>query len=443
VSAPGATRETVCAPATPPGRAALAVVRVTGPGIPDLIHARLGRKLSSRRATLVRWNSSEGAFLDEVVATWFAGPGTYTGEDVLELSLHGNPLVVRAVLDDLHRSGIPLAAPGEFTRRAVENGRMELSRAESVGALIHAETESSVEAARRILSGGLADRIASLRERLVELSARLELEVDFAEEDAVPGGQELLPWVDGAQDALRKLLAAQERIEARGHAPRAVLVGSPNAGKSSLANALLGEDRLLVSPVAGTTRDWVEIAVPTPKGTVVVVDTAGLGDPRDALDEMAQERTRDVLEKASLLVLVAEAGRPLDAREKEFARESGWLVVRTKADLHGEWEPGTDELELSVRSGDGLERLRDRLASLLLDGALADEEIALVGARQRQAALSALGSLDNVRRHIGTGAVEVAAWEARQAWIALEELVGGVSSDQILSAVFSSFCIGK
>jgi tRNA modification GTPase len=443
LNVPGATRETVCAPATPPGRAALAVVRVTGSGVPELIRSRLGRKLTDRRATLVRWTSSEGALLDSVVATWFAGPGTYTGEDVLELSLHGNPLVVRAVLDDLHRSGIPLAAPGEFTRRAVENGRMELSRAESVGALIHAETESSVEAARRILSGGLADRIALLREKLVELSARLELEVDFAEEDAVPGGQELLPWVDGAQDALRKLLAAQDRVEARGHAPRAVLVGSPNAGKSSLANALLGEDRLLVSPVAGTTRDWVEIAVPTPKGTVVVVDTAGLGDPRDALDEMAQVRTREVLAKAALRVLVAESGRPLDRHEKDLTHGSEWLVVRTKSDLHPGWVLEAEELGLSVPTGDGLEAVRNRLASLLLDGTLVEEEIALVGARQRQAALSALAALENVRRAIETGTLEVAAWEARQAWIALEELVGGVSSDQILSAVFSSFCIGK
>lgn len=434
---------TVCAPATAPGRAALAVVRVTGPAVPALLESRLGRKLSDRRATLVRWTSAKGALLDHAVATWFCAPATYTGEDVLELSLHGNPLVVRAVLEDLHASGIPLAGPGAFTRRAVENGRMELSRAESVGELIHAETESSVEAARRILSGGLSERIAPLRKGLVDLSARLELEVDFAEEEAVPGGQELVPWVDAATDALRKLLAAQERIEARGHAPRAVLVGSPNAGKSSLANALLGEDRLLVSPVAGTTRDWVEIAIPTSKGTVVVVDTAGLGDPRDELDALAQERTRGVLSKASLRVLVAEAGRPLEAREREMAAEPGWLVVRTKTDLHAGWQADAGELALSVGSKGALEAVRARLAELLLDDALAVEDVALVGARQRQAAQAALASLEAAKRAILDGAVEIGAWEARQARLALEELVGEVAPNQILDAVFSSFCIGK
>ena len=434
---------TVCAPATAPGRAALAVVRVTGPAVPGLLRERLGRELTDRRATLVRWTSASGALLDHAVATWFRAPATYTGEDVLELSLHGNPLVVRAVLDDLHGAGIPLAAPGEFTRRSVENGRMELSRAESVGALVHAETESSLEAARRILSGGLSDRIGPLRRSLVELSARLELEVDFAEEEAVPGGQELFPWVDAAIGGLRGLLDAQDRIEARGHAPRAVLVGSPNAGKSSLANALLGEDRLLVSAVAGTTRDWVEIAVPTPKGTVVLVDTAGLGDPRDELDALAQERTREVLAKAALRVLVAEAGRPLDARERDMAAAPGWVVVRTKSDLHPGWGPEPGEAPVSAVAGTGLDAVRELLAGLLLDEALAEGEVALVGARQRQAASSALDNLVATRRAIADGAVEIAAWEARQARVALEELVGEVAPDQILDAVFSSFCIGK
>ncbi len=437
------TRETVCAPATPPGRAALAVVRITGPGVAPLLWSRLGRILSERRATLVRWTSAEGDLLDEAVATWFPAPATYTGEDLLELSLHGNPLVVRAVLEDLHRSGIPLAPPGEFTRRAVENGRMDLSRAESVGALIHAETEASLEAARRILSGGLSDRIGPLRDRLVELSARLELEVDFAEEDAVPGGHDLLPWVDDARATLDGLLAAQERIEARGHAPRAVLVGSPNAGKSSLANALLGEDRLLVSPVAGTTRDWIEIAVATPKGTVVLVDTAGLGDPRDALDAMPQERTHDALAKASLKILIAEAGRDLDAWEKERAAEPGWLVVRTKCDVHGRWAPSGSEIAVSATAGKGLDVVRDRLAELLGEGELGEGEIALVGARQRQAAVAARTSLIEARGAIEAGVVEIAAWHARQARLALEDLVGVVTSDQVLAAVFSSFCIGK
>jgi len=258
------------------------VVRVTGPGVRDLLESRLGRIPSERLATLVDWKAQSGDTLDQAVATFFQGPRSYTGEDLLELSLHGNPLLVRQVLEDLHLSGIGLAAPGEFTRRAVENGKLDLSRAESVGTLVAAETEDALEASRRILSGGLQARIGPLREALVSLSARLELEVDFAEEEAAPGGEDLLPWLERAREELSRMLRAQERMQARGHAPRAVLAGAPNAGKSSLANALLGEDRLLVSPVAGTTRDWVEVPIHTRLGTVVLVDTAGWACPPTA-----------------------------------------------------------------------------------------------------------------------------------------------------------------
>ncbi len=434
---------TVCAPATAPGRGALAVVRVTGPGVRDLLQSKLGRIPSDRRATLVDWKDDSARLLDQAVATYFQCPGSYTGEDLLELSLHGNPLLVRAVLEDLHRAGIPLAAPGEFTRRAVENGKMELSRAESVGALVEAETEDSLEASRRILSGGLRERILPLRQALVALSARLELEVDFAEEEAAPGGEDLLPWIDKAREEISSMTRAQDALRARGHAPRAVLAGAPNAGKSSLANALLGEDRLLVSPVAGTTRDWVEIPIHTRLGAVVLVDTAGLGATTDGLDALAQDRTRQTLERAQLRVLVAEAGRELTPEEIALTGAGRSLVVRTKMDLHPQWPPQPGEVALSVACGEGLDGLRDRLAELLAGERLGSEEIALVGIRQRQAADAALISLTQAAERLRVQEPEVAAWHTRQALSALEELVGEIPSDEILAAVFSSFCIGK
>jgi tRNA modification GTPase len=434
---------TVCAPATAPGRGALAVVRVTGPGVRDLLESRLGRILSDRLATLVDWKAQSGDTLDQAVATFFQGPRSYTGEDLLELSLHGNPLLVRQVLEDLHLSGIGLAAPGEFTRRAVENGKLDLSRAESVGTLVAAETEDALEASRRILSGGLQARIGPLREALVSLSARLELEVDFAEEEAAPGGEDLLPWLERAREELSRMLRAQERMQARGHAPRAVLAGAPNAGKSSLANALLGEDRLLVSPVAGTTRDWVEVPIHTRLGTVVLVDTAGLGLPSDSLDAMAQFQTRRALEKARLRLLVAEAGRDLTKEEIALSGDGLSLVVRTKMDLFREWTPDDGELGVSATSGEGLDSLRERLSDLIGGDRLGPDEISLVGQRQQQAAQGALESLSQSAERIRHREPEIAAWHARQALSSLADLVGDVPPDEVLGAVFSSFCIGK
>ncbi|HXP91307.1 MAG TPA: GTPase [Fibrobacteria bacterium] len=434
---------TVCAPATAPGRGALAVVRVTGPGVRDLLESKLGRITTDRLATLVDWKARTGETLDRAVATFFQGPRSYTGEDLLELSLHGNPLLVRQVLEDLHRHGIGLAAPGEFTRRAVENGKLDLSRAESVGAIVAAETEDALEASRRILSGGLQARIRPLRAALVSLSARLELEVDFAEEEAAPGGEDLLPWLDRAREELSRMLQAQDRLQARGHAPRAVLAGAPNAGKSSLANALLGEDRLLVSPVAGTTRDWVEVPVHTRLGTVILVDTAGLGLPSDGLDAMAQIHTRRALAQARLRVLVVEAGRDLSPEEIALSGDGLSVVVRTKMDLFRNWAPREGEFPVSATAAEGLEPLRERLSQLLAGDRLGPEEISLVGQRQRQAAQSALGSLAQTADRILAQEPEIAAWHARQALSALADLVGEVPPDEVLGAVFSSFCIGK
>ncbi|QQS05615.1 MAG: tRNA modification GTPase [Fibrobacterota bacterium] len=433
---------TICAPTTAPGRSAISVVRISGPEVGRILSDR-SLRLEDRRATLVAWKARDGRVLDQALAVRFQAPRSYTGEDVLELSLHGNPLLVREVLEDLHLDGIRLAGPGEFTRRAVEAGRIPLSRAESVGALIHAETSRSLEAARRVLAGGLEGRLEPLRRTLVDLSARLELEVDFAEEDAVPGGQELVPWVDGAIRELDRLLEAQERIRSRGHAPRVVLAGSPNAGKSSLANALLGEDRLLVSPIAGTTRDWIEIPLPTPRGTVVLVDTAGLGDPTDELDLLAQERTRRILQSADLRLVVAEAGRELTSGERHLAEGGPCLVVRTKIDLHPDWRAPQDQWAVHVDGKPALAALCAKLSELLDSSVMAPDEIALVGERQRQAACRARSELDSCRGGILQGRPEIAAWHARQARGALEELLGEITPDEVLGAVFSSFCIGK
>lgn len=435
---------TICAPATAPGRAALAIVRVSGPLVPKLLVDSIGRIPTARTAVLAGWRSAKGRVLDQCLLTHFPAPRSYTGEELLELALHGNPLVVHEVLQDLHARGVPLAAPGEFTLRAVRNGRMDLARAESVAALVDAETGPSLEAARGVLLGAMGGEIARLRSKLVDLSARLELETDFAEEEAAPGGEDLIPPLDDVAASLDSMLRAQQRAERSAKAPRVVLAGRPNAGKSSLVNALLGEDRLLVSAVPGTTRDWVEVPVPTVRGPVHLCDTAGLADARDDLDAAAQERTRALIASSALRVLVAEAGRPLGDDEIRLLRSGpGWTTIRTKIDLHPGWTDADGAPALSAERGDGLDAFRDRLATLLDDARDIGGSVALVGSRQRDAALRARADLDSVRSSLRDGAVEIASWHLRQAVRSLSELVGDVAPQEVLERVFSSFCIGK
>lgn len=436
--------ETICAPATAPGRAALAIVRVGGPAVSSLLEAVLAKLPSPRSATLVSWRDLSGKVLDQAVLTFFPGPGSYTGEDLCELSLHGNPLIIHAVLQDLHHRGIRLAQPGEFTLRAVRNGRMDLSRAESVAALVDAETGPALDAARGVLLGGMGREVAALRRVLVDLSARLELETDFAEEEAIPDGETLLPPLDLALRSLEGMLAAQERAETFARAPRVVLAGRPNAGKSSLVNALLGEDRLLVSPVPGTTRDWIEVPVPTSRGPVHLCDTAGLADARDDLDAAAQERTRSLLGRSALRVLVAEAGRDLgDDERRLLSSGEGWTVLRTKIDLFPEQASDAATMTVSSTTGDGIEAFRERLASLLGFAEVVTQSVAFVGVRQRDAARNARRELVEARAALADTAVEIASWHLRQAVAHLEDLVGPVTPQEVLERVFSSFCIGK
>ena len=432
---------TIAAPATAPGRAAIAMVRLSGPLVEALLVSRTGRALESRRATRVRWRDRDGHDLDDAVAVFWKGPRSYTGEDVLELSLHGNPLLVRTVLADLAVDGVRLAAPGEFTRRALEHGKLSLSQAEAVSAVVDAETRSGLAAARHQLSGGLDSVARTLRGRLLEASALLELETDFAEEEAVPDASRVLPSLESSLASLDQLLAGQELLLRQNLSPRVALAGRPNAGKSSLANALLGEDRLLVSPQRGTTRDWVEVPLVFPEGVVTLVDTAGLGTAQDELDAASQERSRRELERVQLVLVLAEAGRDLEPDEEALLSLAGrpTLLLRTKGDLHPE-----DHEALSVHTGKGLPEMRQQLQALLKgDEGFDPTAVALGTVRQRESAQEARSALSDAVAEARAGRVELAAHHVRHAQAALSELVGEATDEELLETIFSHFCIGK
>ncbi|MEO7426053.1 MAG: tRNA modification GTPase [Fibrobacteria bacterium] len=474
--------DTIVALSTPPGTSGLAVLRLSGPQCRAIAAAHLpqgrtgpgpGRDpLRARhvyygafRASADRYTGSSsalpdarGEILDRLNFVFFPGPASSTGEDVLELYPHGNMLLVDRLLKTLlDFPGVRLADPGEFTRRGFESGKIDLLQAEAVGQLIHAQTVGALRNAQRIASGDLSVPLKQLRDALVDLSVRLELDVDFSEEEADPDYASWVPRLEGVLSALARLSAGFEKGRNLSRSPRVVILGAPNAGKSSLINALVEEDRLLVSDIPGTTRDYVEVTLRLPGGLVLMVDTAGLGRPVDGLDELAMERTRRQSELADVKVWVEDGtgpaiGPPMATETAPETRaetalatapDGFALLVATKSDLPG-FLAAPGFLPVSSRSRTGLREFRERLDTLVFRDLCAGEDIVLTTERQFRAVAAARERVEAALQGMrGKPAIEILAFEIREAAGHLQELLGEISTDEILGKIFSGFCIGK
>lgn len=460
-------RETIVALSTPPGTSGLAVIRLSGPASRPVAARYLGRPDPAPRRMYhapfrnprspgnpgVTGSTGDpappGEILDRLNFVFLPGPATATGEDVLEIFPHGNMLLVERILECLLASPaagpIRLAGPGEFTRRALENGRIDLLQAEAVGELVHAQTLDALRNAQRIASGELAGPLRALRDSLVDLSARLELDMDFAEEEADPDYASWLGRVESVRDSLERLSRGFERGRLLARTPRVVLMGSPNAGKSSLVNALVEEDRLLVSALPGTTRDYVEVPLRLPGGRIHLVDTAGLGLPVDGLDAMAMERTRAQGRVADLVIWVADGTGPQpDPGEGPALAGESLIKVRTRMDLAG-FAPAAGSLAVSNRTREGLAPLLERMDDLLFGSrAGGEEDVRLATERQYRAVEAARERVEAACANLkGRPAIEILAFEMREATRHLKDLLGEISADEVLQKVFAGFCIGK
>ena len=436
----------IAALATPPGRSALAVIRLSGRGAFAVAQRVVQgfRTEPARAATLATFRTPDGAPVDRGLYIVFPAPASYTGEDMVELSCHGGLAVPARLLAALQAAGARPAHPGEFTRRAVLNGKLDLVQAEAVGDLIDATTPAQSRAALRQLEGGLSRRLQELRDHLVELQALLGYDIDFPGEDDGPvSPARVAAALAEAARQVDRLLATGPWGERLREGALVVFAGRPNAGKSSLFNALLGSERALVTEIPGTTRDAIEAPADFLGWPVRLVDTAGLQDGADRIERMGIEVSRRYLAAADLVLLCAEAGRSLGPDETTMADGRPGLVVRTKADLASA-APG--ELAVSCVSGTGLDVLRRTVAARLFGDrvSLADLEPALTRERHRDALARARAALDDARPHLGgEGDAVLAAHHVRRATLALDELVGAVDVEEVLARVFASFCVGK
>ena len=447
--------DVIAALATPPGRSAIALIRVSGAGAHDAA-AKVLESFDPESARTAHLSSAvdphTGEKLDEVLYTVYKGPSSYTGEDMVEVSAHGGVLVPAEVLAALFAAGARPALPGEFTRRALLNGKLDLLQAEAIGDLTAASAPGQRRAALGQLDRGLSQRIGGLRERVLELEALCCYEIDFPEEDSGPISPERIQAaIDDLSDSLRRLLATAAEGERLQEGAICVIAGRPNVGKSSLFNALLGRDRAIVTDVPGTTRDAIEAPVACNGFPFRLVDTAGLRDSDETVERIGIEVSQRYLSGADVILLCVEAGASMTEEERSFQVEAQvpMIVVRTKADLAdgGEvLEVGEKEVLTSAHDGTGLELMRSQLAAIMFAELGAQGDIGPLITRERHR-LSLQQARDEIcsfkeARNAGLDGV-VAATHLRAAVTALDDVIGVVTTDDVLDRVFGTFCIGK
>lgn len=439
--------DVIVALATPPGRSALAVVRLAGPGAFEVAAKVVERfRAEPRVAQLATFSDAGGNPIDRGLYTVFPAPHSYSGEDTVEFSCHGGLVAPERLVAALIAAGARQAAAGEFTRRAVLNGRMDLVQAEAVGDLIDATAPAQARAALAQLEGNLSRRILDLRSSFLDLLGLLSYEIDFPDEDDGPIAPERLEeQLEQARARIDALLSTAPEGTRLREGALVVLAGRPNAGKSSLFNALLGSERAIVTEVPGTTRDAIEAHVSFLGWPVRLVDTAGIRDTSDRIEALGVAVSRQWLDSADLVLEC----RDQSETSGEWAADSGkWevgsrkvLVVPTKADLTGRSDG------VSVVTGQGLAELRQTIAERLFGDRvqLADLEPMLTRARHRVALERARGELGEARTQLAAPVSDavLSAHHVRQAVLALDELIGVVDVEEVLGRVFSEFCVGK
>jgi tRNA modification GTPase len=444
------TDETIAAVATAAGRAAVGIVRLSGPLAAVIAQALIGRPLTPRRAEYVRFRDDRGDTIDVGLALYFVAPASYTGEDVLELHGHGGATVQRLLLERCLALGARLADPGEFTRRAFLNGKLDLAQAEAVADLIDAATAAAARSAARSLHGEFSHRIEALVKELIDFRVLAEGTLDFPEEEFdFLGGKEAASRVSALREALEAVLASSRRGSLLREGAKVALLGRPNVGKSSLLNALAGEDVAIVTEVPGTTRDVIRQVIDLAGVPAFILDTAGLRATSDAVERIGVARTWETAKGADVIVLVVEGEddrRGDDAAILErLPQETPRVVVHNKIDLshevsRAEWGDSGLHVWVSARTGEGIELLREALAEAI--GWRGSEEgVFLARARHIRALEAALGHV--VLAGQRTGQLELLAEELRLAQEQLGRITGAYTSDDLLGEIFARFCIGK
>jgi tRNA modification GTPase len=451
---------TIVAPVTPPGAGAVSILRLSGDrAFPIARHLTGVDPAGNPPRTLSRCaaRDASGKEIDSGLVVFFPAPNSFTGEDVAEIHLHGNPILLEEVAAAACASGARPAEAGEFSRRAFENGKMDLTQAEGLCDLILARTAASARAALRQLNGGIRDAVAPLRERMLSLLVLLEASIDFSDEEdlALLSTAQISERVSEIKAGLFAYLKSYDLGHRLREGATVAIAGVANVGKSRLLNRLLGEERAIVTEVPGTTRDYLSGEITLSGIPVRLVDTAGLRETEDPVEREGVRRSREILAGADLALFLLDAGRPADDGDRgAYAEVAGrpHLLLLNKSDLPPVESGGgfcgagsRGILSLSAKTGDGVAGLLEALTrELVPDGSALMAEAPMTRLRHADAVRKAVSALERAERAVGEGlSLEFPAADVREAMLALAELTGEIAPEEVLNSIFGSFCIGK
>lgn len=455
--------DTIAAVATSLGEAGISIIRISGDKalriVSNIFKGKNNRGLEDIKSYTMRYgyiiDKEKDEVIDEVIISFMKGPRSFTAEDTVEINCHGGVIATNRVLEEVIKSGARLAEPGEFTKRAFLNGRIDLSQAEAVIDIIRAKTELSMKSALAQSEGRISQEIKALRHKLLGIIAHIEATVDFPEDDL----EETTALITEAQlksvlNEIERLLSSASEGKIIREGLDTVIVGKPNVGKSSLLNAMLMEKRAIVTDIPGTTRDVIEEFISIDGVPVKIIDTAGIRETEDVVEKIGVERSREKINEADLIILMLDSSRSLDGEDLEiinYIKERKYIVLLNKSDLGNKINKEDIKdlnseyvIEVSAKTGEGLEKVKESIKHLFFKGEITSKDTIITNTRHKEALIrakesckAALSALNN------TFAIDLASIDLRNAWASLGEITGETLEEDIIDKIFSEFCIGK
>lgn len=454
--------DTIAAIATSIGEGGISIIRVSGDTSIDIVGSifigKNNRKLHDLKSYTMRYGhivDKKGNKLDEVIISYMKGPKSFTAEDTIEINCHGGVVGTNRILQEVIRAGARMAEPGEFTKRAFLNGRIDLSEAEAVIDIIRAKTELSMKSALMQSEGSISREIKNIRNKLLSVIASIEVTVDYPEEDIEEvTAQKVNEDVIDIINEIDALLSTADEGKILREGLSTVIVGKPNVGKSSLLNALVKEKRAIVTDVPGTTRDAIEEYISIEGIPVKIVDTAGIRETEDIVEKIGVEKSKEKIDEADLVILILDSSNQLSYEDREiikYIKDKKYIVLLNKSDLGGKIE--IEELQslkskyitnVSVKTGEGLNHVKEYIKDLFFNGEIKTEGVFVTNNRHKESLIRAKENLESSLNALEyTSAIDLASIDIRNAWINLGEITGEVLEEDIIHKIFSEFCLGK